>query len=148
VDYLVNIHLSGEGGTYIMLKEFRDFINRGNVIDLAVAVVIGGAFTAIVNSLVKDIITPILGVLMGGIDFTGLSITVGQAVITYGNFIQAIINFLIVAWVVFLVVRSINQLQRRFERTKKEEEAPPPPPLPPAEVVLLTEIRDLLKQQS
>lgn len=129
-----------------MLKEFRDFINRGNVMDLAVAVVIGAAFTAIVNSLVKDIITPILGILLGGIDFSGLSITVGQAVITYGNFIQAIINFLLVAWVVFLVVRSINQLQRRFERV--QEETPPPPPEPPAEVKLLTEIRDLLKERS
>ncbi len=129
-----------------MLKEFRDFINRGNVIDLAVAVVIGAAFTAIVNSLVKDIVTPILGILLGGIDFSGLLITVGQAVITYGNFIQAIINFLLVAWVVFLVVRSINQLQRRFERA--QEETPPPPPEPPAEVKLLTEIRDLLKERS
>ncbi|MBE7552191.1 MAG: large conductance mechanosensitive channel protein MscL [Anaerolineales bacterium] len=128
-----------------MLKEFRDFINRGNVLDLAVAVIIGAAFTGIVNSLVNDIITPILGILLGGVNFAGLSITVGEAVINYGNFIQAIINFLIVAWVIFLIVRSINQLQKK--RQPIEEVAPPPPPEPPAEVKLLTEIRDLLKEQ-
>ncbi len=121
-----------------MLKEFRDFINRGNVIDLAVAVIIGAAFTAIVNSLVNDIIMPIVGVILGGIDFTALAITVGTANITYGNFIQAIINFLIVAFVVFLIVRSINNM------TKKKEAAPA---APPADVALLTEIRDLLKRQ-
>lgn len=128
-----------------MLKEFRDFINRGNVIDLAVAVIIGAAFTGIVNSLVNDIITPILGIFLGGINFSGLSITIGQAAVTYGNFIQAIINFLIVAWVIFLIVRSINQLQKRGRTI---EEVTPPPPEPSAEVKLLTEIRDLLKQQS
>ncbi len=121
-----------------MLKEFRDFINRGNVIDLAVAVIIGAAFTAIVNSLVNDIIMPIVGVILGGIDFTALAITVGTAKITYGNFIQAIINFLIIAFVVFLIVRSINNM------TKKKEAAPA---APPADVALLTEIRDLLKRQ-
>lgn len=122
-----------------MLKEFREFINRGNVIDLAVAVIIGGAFTAIVNSLVNDIIMPIIGVILGGVDFSALSITIGSAVIAYGNFIQAIINFVIIAWVVFLMVKAINKLNR------KKEEAPAPPP---AEVALLTEIRDLLQQQT
>lgn len=122
-----------------MLKEFREFINRGNVIDLAVAVIIGGAFTAIVNSLVNDIIMPIIGVILGGVDFSALSITIGSAVIAYGNFIQAIINFVIIAWVVFLMVKAINKLNR------KKEEAPAPPA---AEVVLLTEIRDLLQQQT
>ena len=78
-----------------MIKEFREFIMRGNVMDLAVAVIIGGAFTAIVNSLVNDIIMPIIGIILGGVDFTSLAITVGSAVITYGNFIQAIINFLL-----------------------------------------------------
>lgn len=121
-----------------MLQEFRDFINRGNVIDLAVAVIIGAAFTAIVNSLVNDIIMPIVGVILGGIDFTALAITVGTAKITYGNFIQAIINFVIIAFVVFLIVRSINNM------TKKKEAAPA---APPADVALLTEIRDLLKRQ-
>ena len=123
------------------LKEFRDFALRGNVIDLAVAVVIGAAFTAIVNSLVNDIIMPLVGVILGGLDFTSLAISVGNASITYGNFIQAIINFVIVAFVLFLVVRSINRLQR------KKEAAPAPPPGPSAEEKLLTEIRDLLKQK-
>jgi large conductance mechanosensitive channel len=121
------------------LKEFRDFINRGNVIDLAVGIVVGAAFTAIVNSLVADIITPIIGILMGGVDFTGLSITVGEAQINYGNFIQAILNFLIVAIAVFLLVRAINTFYRR----EAKKEVAPPPPAP--EVQLLTEIRDILK---
>ena len=129
-----------------MLKEFRDFVNRGNVIDLAVAVIIGVAFTGIVNSLVNDIITPILGIFLGGVNFEGLSFTVREASIGYGNFIQAVINFLIVAWVIFLIVRGINQLQRRLSPAE-EEKAPPPPPEPSEEVKLLTEIRDLLKER-
>jgi large conductance mechanosensitive channel len=124
-----------------MLKEFRDFIQRGNVIDLAVAVIIGGAFGAIVSSLVDDIIMPLIGVILGGIDFTALAINVEDAAITYGNFIQAIVNFLIIAFVIFLIVRAINKLQRQ------QEEAPTPPPGPSAEEKLLTEIRDLLKAQ-
>jgi len=124
-----------------MLKEFREFALRGNVIDLAVAVVIGAAFTAIINSLVNDIIMPLVGVILGGLDFTTLAITFGDANITYGNFIQAIINFIIVAFVLFLVVRSINRLQ------KKKEAAPPAPPEPSAEEKLLAEIRDLLKNK-
>lgn len=119
-----------------MLKEFGEFIKRGNVLDLAVAVIIGGAFGAIVTSLVDDIIMPIVGVILGGVDFSGLAVNVGEASITYGNFIQAIVNFLIIAWVIFLIVR----FAKRFE-----EEAPATPPAPSAEVVLLTEIRDLLK---
>jgi large conductance mechanosensitive channel len=126
-----------------MIKEFKEFIMRGNVIDLAVAVVIGAAFTAIINSLVADIITPILGVLMGGVDFAGLSVTVGDAVIGYGNFIQAIINFLLVALVLFLIVRSINAMQARRAREAEAAE----PPAPSAEEVLLAEIRDLLRTQ-
>jgi large conductance mechanosensitive channel len=98
-----------------------------------------------VTSLVNDIITPILGIILGGINFTGLSITVGEAAITYGNFIQAIVNFLIIAFVVFLVVRSINQLQNRLEKKQLEEESAPPEPS--AEEKLLTEIRDLLKEK-
>jgi len=122
-----------------MLKEFRDFINRGNVIDLAVAVIIGGAFGAIVNSLVNDIIMPLVGVIIGGINFTGLAITVGEAQILYGNFIQAIVNFLIIAFVIFLIVRQINRLRKP---------APPPAPAaPPEDIVLLREIRDLLKNR-
>jgi large conductance mechanosensitive channel len=121
-----------------MLKEFRDFAMRGNVIDLAVAFILGVAFVAIVTSLVNDIIMPIVGVIIGGLDFSSLSVTVGSAVIAYGKFIQAIVNFIIVAFVLFLIVRAINRLN------KKKEEAPAPPL---ADVVLLTEIRDLLKNR-
>ncbi len=123
-----------------MIKEFREFIMRGNVMDLAVAVIIGGAFTAIVNSLVNDIIMPIIGVILGGVDFTALAITVGDAVITYGNFIQAIINFLLIALVLFLIIRAMNRMNR------KKVEAPAPP-APSVEEKLLTEIRDLLRAQ-
>lgn len=125
-----------------MLKEFREFLNRGNVIDLAVAVILGAAFTAIVKSLVDDIIMPLIGVLMGGVSFTDLSIQVGEAVILYGNFIQAIVNFVIIAFVIFLLVRWYNNLQ------KKEEEAPAAPPEPTTEEKLLAEIRDILQAQS
>ena len=129
-----------------MLKEFRIFISRGSVIDLAVAVIIGAAFTAIVQSLVDDIIMPLIGVVLGGIDFTALTVSVGEATITYGNFIQAFINFILIALVVFFIVRSINRLQ---ERKAAEEEAPAAePPAPSAEEKLLTEIRDLLEKKS
>jgi large conductance mechanosensitive channel len=127
-----------------MLKEFQNFISRGNVIDLAIAVIIGAAFTAIVTSLVNDIIMPIIGVILGGIDFKGLTVTIGQAAIAYGNFIQAIVNFLIIAFVVFLIVRSINRMQERLK--KEEAPAESAPPEPSAEVKLLTEIRDLLRK--
>ncbi len=123
-----------------MLKEFKEFLTRGNVIDLAIAVIIGGAFGAIVASLIDDIIMPLIGLLLGGIDFAALSIQAGDAVITYGNFIQAIVNFVVIAAVVFLVMRSYNKLKR--------EEAAEEPPGPSAEVVLLAEIRDLLKEQA
>ncbi|HRN68618.1 MAG TPA: large-conductance mechanosensitive channel protein MscL [Promineifilum sp.] len=124
-----------------MIKEFKEFMLRGNVMDLAVAVIIGGAFTAIVTSLVNDIIMPVVGVILGGVDFTALAITVGDANITYGNFIQAIINFLIIALVLFLLIRSINSMSR------KKEEAPAAPPEPTAEEKLLAEIRDLLRER-
>jgi len=122
-----------------MLKEFKEFLSRGNVIDLAVAVIIGGAFGAIVKSLVDDIIMPFIGALMGGTDLTALTIEVGDAIITYGNFLQAIINFVVIAFVIFLFIRSYNNMQ------KQEEAAPAAPPAPSAEEILLTEIRDLLK---
>lgn len=122
-----------------MLREFRDFINRGNVLDLAVAVVIGGAFGAIVASLVDDIIMPIVGVAMGGVDFSSLAVMVGEATIGYGNFIQMVVNFLIIAFAMFLVVRAANAMQHK-------QEAPPAPPEPSAEAKLLAEIRDLLQQ--
>ncbi|RIK17580.1 MAG: large conductance mechanosensitive channel protein MscL [Anaerolineae bacterium] len=124
-----------------MIKEFKEFILRGNVIDLAVAVIIGGAFTAIVNSLVNDIIMPVIGVLLGGVDFSSLAVQVGDATITYGNFIQAIINFLLIALVLFLLIRTMNNLSR------KKEDAPAPPPGPTAEEKLLAEIRDLLRER-
>ncbi len=126
-----------------MFKEFKAFINRGNVLDLAVAVIVGSAFTGIVNSLVVDIITPILGIFLGGIDFTGLAISVGEAQIAYGNFIQAIINFLVISFVIFLIVRSVNEIQQRLITRKKEEEVRKEDSV---EVQLLTEIRDLLKE--
>ncbi len=99
-----------------MLKEFREFIARGNVLDLAVAVVIGAAFGAVVTALVDNIIMPIIGIIIGGVDFKGLAITVGSAVIGYGAFIQALIDFLIIAFVIFLIVRYYNRLLNRFQK--------------------------------
>lgn len=127
-----------------MLKEFRDFILRGNVLDLAVAVVIGAAFTAIVNSFVGDIIMPIIGALIGGIDLSSLSITIGSAVISYGNFLQALINFLLIGLTLFLLIKTINRLQKPLDKPKAET---PPVPVTPEDIVLLREIRDLLKQR-
>ena len=122
-----------------MLKEFREFLNRGNVLDLAVAVIIGGAFGLIVTSLVNDIIMPLVGIILGGVDFTSLSITVGNAQVMYGNFIQALVNFLIVAFVIFLIVRSINKMQERFGPKKEVEVV-----ADPEELLILREIRDML----
>ena len=136
-----------------MFKEFRQFALRGNVVDLSIGVIIGAAFTSIVNSLVKDIITPPLGLITGGLDFSNLFIVLkggafttlaeaqkaGAVTINYGLFLNAAISFLIVAFVLFLLVRSINRLFA----------SPPPaaePPPPPEDVVLLREIRDLLKK--
>jgi large conductance mechanosensitive channel len=124
-----------------MLKEFKEFIERGNVIDLAVAVIIGGAFGAIIASLVDDIIMPVIGVILGGVDFTSLAVQVGDAMINYGNFIQATVIFVIIAFVLFLVVRSYNRMQ-------EDEEMPEAPPGPSPEEELLTEIRDLLRSRS
>jgi large conductance mechanosensitive channel len=95
-----------------MLKEFKEFVMRGNVMDLAVGVIIGGAFGKIVTSLVGDLIMPLIGLIIGGIDFSGLALTVGSAKVTYGNFINNVIDFLIIALVIFLMVRAINKLQR------------------------------------
>lgn len=123
------------------VSEFKEFISRGNVLDMAVGVVIGGAFTAIVTALVDNIITPLIGILVGGLDFTGLSVKVGEATIGYGAFIQAVINFLLISFVIFCVIRSFNKL------AKKKEEEPAAPPAPAEDVVLLREIRDLLANQ-
>ncbi len=124
-----------------LFKEFKTFIERGNVIDLAVGVVIGSAFGKIVTSLVDDILMPIIGVIIGGINFNSLSIKVGEARIMYGSFINNIINFLIIALCVFLFVKAINKLTVK----KKEEE--PKPPQKSDEVKLLEEIRDLMKKK-
>lgn len=122
-----------------MIKEFKEFISRGNVMDLAVAVIMGAAFTAIVNSLVNDIIMPIIGVILGGKSFEKLSFSIGDSVIKYGMFIQSIINFLLISLVIFLIVKILNKFMK-----KKEEEAVPEKPS--EEVLLLSEIRDLLKK--
>lgn len=95
-----------------MLKEFRNFVLRGNVLDLAVAVIIGGAFGKIVGSLVSDILTPLIGLVMGGVDFSGLSTTVGAAVIAWGAFLQTIIDFLVIAFVIFMIVKAANSLKK------------------------------------
>lgn len=123
-------------------QEFQAFIKRGNVLDLAVAVIIGGAFGRIVSSFVEDLFTPILGLLLGGVDFSGLSITVGEAVVGYGSFIQSIIDFVIIAFAVFLVIKAVNRFEKK--QAAKEEALPPPPP---EEVVLLRDIRDLLRSK-
>lgn len=124
-----------------MWKEFKAFAFKGNVLDLAIGVIIGAAFGKIVSSIVNDLITPLIGILVGGLDFTQLTVTVGDAKITYGNFIQTVIDFLLVAASIFLFVKLLNKVKR------KEEEKPAAPPAPSKEEQLLTEIRDLLKQR-
>jgi large conductance mechanosensitive channel len=142
-----------------MLKEFKEFAMRGNVVDLAIGVIIGAAFGRIVDSLVNDIIMPIIGAIIGGLDFTnffiGLNAAVESpvlsearkqgAVLAYGSFLTVTVNFLIIAFVLFMVVKGINRLKR--EKAAEVTEAAAPPPLP-ADVVLLAEIRDLLRQRS
>ena len=129
--------------------EFKKFISRGNVVDMAVGVIVGSAFTAIVNSLVKDVITPLIGAITGGVDFTQMKYVItpateeiAEVAVCYGNFIQAVINFLIIAFVVFCMVKLINGMRAKLE--KQKEEAPAAPPAPSEEVVLLSDIRDLL----
>jgi large conductance mechanosensitive channel len=147
-----------------MLNEFKAFIAKGNVVDLAVGIIIGAAFTAIVNSMVADLINPIIGVITGGIDFSNLfidlkALTHGEAsqftslkaardagapVFAYGSFITAVINFLIIAWVVFLLVKAVNKL--KAATAKKEAEAAAAAPAGPTELAVLLEIRDALKK--
>ena len=124
-----------------IVKEFREFAVKGNVVDLAVAVIIGGAFGKIVASLVSDIVMPLVGVLLGGVNFTGLAVKIGTASIQYGKFLQTCVDFLIIAWAIFIAVKLINRLKRE---APKEEAAPA---APPREEVLLEEIRDLLKSR-
>jgi large conductance mechanosensitive channel len=130
-----------------MLQDFRDFINRGNVIDLAIGLAIGAAFTAIINSLVGDIFMPLVGALMGGINFEDLAIEIGDASINYGLFIQAIINFLVISVVIFLVIRAVVSVQKELGLDSEVPAESEPEPQPSEEVVLLTEIRDLMKER-
>ena len=125
------------------MAEFKEFALRGNVMELAVGVIIGGAFGAITTSLIDDILMPIIGAIVGGRDFSALSCTVGTAVIAYGKFITAVVNFLLIAFVVFWMVKAMNRLTRK----KEPEQAPAEPPAPSAEETLLAEIRDLLKER-
>ena len=125
-----------------MFKEFRDFIARGNVIDIAVGIIIGAAFTAIVASIVEDLVNPLIGLIVGGVDFSSISFGVGDAQFMVGNFINAVIKFVIIAWVVFLLVKGVNRMR---ELAIREEAAAPEPPKGPTVEELLTEIRDALK---
>ena len=125
-------------------REFKTFISRGNVFDLAVGMIVGSAFTKIVTSLVNDVLMPAIGVILGGIDFTNLTLKFRDSTIYYGNFIQNIIDFLIVAMCVFILVKAINTLA---EKTKKKEEKKEEPKKSD-EVLLLEEIRDLLKKKN
>jgi large conductance mechanosensitive channel len=131
-----------------MMEEFKTFAMRGNVIDMAVGIVIGGAFGKIVSSFVADVIMPPIGVIIGGVNFSSLAITLKDAVgetaavtLNYGNFIQTVFDFLIIAFAIFMVIRGMNSLK------KKEEEAPAEPPAPSNEEILLTEIRDALQKK-
>ncbi|MCM3774168.1 MULTISPECIES: large conductance mechanosensitive channel protein MscL [Priestia] len=126
-----------------MLKEFKEFALRGNVLDLAVGVIIGAAFGKIVTSLVNDIIMPLIGLLLAGIDFKDLSFTVGDATVLYGSFIQTIVDFLIVAFSIFLFIRFFNRFKRKEEEKVEEEVA-----VLTKEEEILTEIRDLLKAEA
>ena len=124
------------------LQEFREFVLRGNVLDLAVGVIIGGAFSKIVSSLVNDVLMPLIGILIGGVDFKNLTLTIGDAKITYGNFIQNVIDFLIIAACIFVIVKVINKIIKPLKKEEKKEE-----PKKPDDIVLLEEIRDLLKNK-
>lgn len=139
-----------------ILQEFKDFAMRGNVVDMAVGIILGGAFGKIVSSLVGDIIMPAVGLLVGGVNFTDLKLTLKQAVmngseiatpavsINYGNFLQVTFDFIIMAFAIFMMVKAINAFHRKKEEAPA---APPTPPAPPADIQLLTEIRDLLKDK-
>jgi len=129
------------------MKEFKEFISKGNVMQMAVGIIIGSAFTAIITSLNQDILTPLLGLILGQVDFSALAVTVGSASVAYGKFIQAIITFLITAFALFWVIKAMNAITA--EKKKEEEPAPAEPePAPiPEDIQLLTEIRDLLKNK-
>lgn len=122
------------------IKEFKEFISKGNIIDLAVGVIIGGAFSKIVSSLVNDIIMPLIGIVIGGINLTKLTLKLGDATVNYGVFLQNILDFLIVALCIFIFVKIINKFNRK-------KETPPAPPKKDDKTILLEEIRDLLKKK-
>ena len=131
-----------------LMSEFKEFAMRGNVVDMAVGIVIGAAFGKIVSSFVADVLMPPIGLILGGVDFSSLAITLKEAVgktppvlLNYGKFIQSVVDFTIIAFAIFMVVKAMNSMK------KKEEEKPEEPPKPSKEEVLLTEIRDLLKQK-
>lgn len=128
-----------------MLKEFKEFAMKGNVLDLAVGVIIGGAFGKIVTSLVNDVIMPLVGLLLGGVDFSKLEKSIGEkgAVLKYGAFIQSVVDFLIIAFTIFLFIKLINSFKKKEEVVEVKEE-----PKPTREELLLTEIRDLLKERN
>lgn len=127
------------------IKEFKEFISNGNVMSMAIGIIIGGAFTAIVNSLVADIITPLIGMILGGINFSGISITVGSAQLMVGNFIQAVIMFVLTALVIFVMMKGLNKLAAKKKAADDAEEADAPAE-PSDEVKLLMEIRDALNK--
>jgi large conductance mechanosensitive channel len=138
---------TGKEGSMRMMTEFRDFAMRGNVVDMAVGIVIGGAFGKIVSSFVNDVLMPPIGMALGGVNFSDLAMTLKEAsgdvaavTMNYGSFIQTVIDFVIIAFAIFMVIRAMNSLK------KKEEEKPAAPPKPSAEETLLTEIRDLLQK--
>ena len=126
-----------------MIKEFKEFISKGNVVDLAVGVIIGGAFGKIVTSLVNDVLTPIIGVFLGGLNFSELSFGLKDAQINYGLFIQTIVDFLIIALCVYIMISAINKVTSKFKKEEEKEEANKSD-----EVALLEEIRDLLKKKT
>ena len=132
----------------MILKEFKEFISRGNVIDLAVALIMGAAFTNIVQALVKDVVTPLLGIFLGGVDFSGLAITIGASSIKYGSFIQAVINFLIIAFVIFIIVKAINKLEAKIEHDILHLDEEKKDELLSQEVKELREIKNILKNNS
>lgn len=123
-----------------MIKEFKQFIKRGNVLDMAIGVIIGSAFGKIVSSLVDNILMPLIGIIIGGIDFTSLSLRINDATINYGIFIQSVIDFLIIAACIFLITKIINKLEKKKEEPKEEKKK--------EEIVILEEIRDLLKKET
>lgn len=136
-----------------IIKEFKEFINRGSVVDLAVGIIVGGAFTSIVTSLVNDVVMPVISMIIGGFDFTNLKITIPAyikgiepATINYGNFIQALINFLIIAFVIFLIVRALNNMKKKAAPAQVEDKAAAK--AEDDQTAILKEIRDLLAKQS